>query len=131
MSGPRIDILQERVVQMRLLLLVLAVLGVVAVLSRFRPRVPAGAGAVAAKLAADAVVVDVRTPAEYAAGHYEGARNIPLNELRARAGEIGPRDQALVIYCASGARSAQAAEVLKAAGFTNVTDAGGMANLQR
>ena len=114
---------------MRLLLLVLAVLGAVALLARFRPRVPAGAGAVAGKLAAGAAVVDVRTPAEYAAGHYDGARNIPLNELRARAGEVGSKDQAVVVYCASGARSAQAAEILKAAGFTNVTDAGGLANL--
>jgi phage shock protein E len=114
---------------MDLLWMVIVVLGAIAVLVRFRPRASAGAGPAATKIASGAAVVDVRTPAEYASGHYEGARNIPLNELQARVGELGERDQVLVVYCASGIRSAQAAGILKAAGFTDVTDAGGLRNL--
>lgn len=64
-----------------------------------------------------ATLVDVRTPEEFADGHAEGARNIPVNEVRTRAGEI-PRDHTVVVYCASGSRSAQAAATLSQLGYT-------------
>jgi len=64
-------------------------------------------------------ILDVRTPAEYAAWSIPGSVNIPLDELRARLGELDRRTP-LVCVCTSGNRSAQAAEVLAAAGFTRV-----------
>jgi rhodanese-related sulfurtransferase len=64
------------------------------------------------------VVLDVRTPAEYADGHIPGAVNIPHTELAARVAELeGARDRDIVVYCRSGARAAQALEVLEKQGF--------------
>ena len=77
-------------------------------------------------IAAGARIVDVRSPAEFADGAYPGAVNIPLGILEAKLGELGPKDGAIVLYCASGARSAQAARLLKQAGFANAVNAGGL-----
>lgn len=64
------------------------------------------------------VVLDVRTPEEYAAGHVVGARNIPHTEIAARIAELaGARDRDLVVYCRSGRRSELALEALREAGF--------------
>jgi rhodanese-related sulfurtransferase len=66
----------------------------------------------------DLVVLDVRTPDEYAAGHVPGARNVPHDQLAARLGELSSmRDKQVVLYCRSGRRSALAEEVLRQAGF--------------
>lgn len=89
----------------------------------------AKAAVLRAKLAGGALVLDVRGPAEYAAAHYPGAHNLPVEELSGRLAELGDRGQSVVVYCASGARSAQAAKILKAAGFSDVTDAGAIFNL--
>lgn len=81
------------------------------------------------KIAEGALVVDVRSPSEFAAGHYPGAVNHPVEKLATSLKRLGDPNHALVVHCASGARSARAAKVLLAAGFTDVTDAGGLANL--
>lgn len=81
----------------------------------------------ARKLVAEgAALIDVRTPAEYASGHIEGACNIPVQQIGARAGEIGARDKPVVVYCASGMRSAAAAGTLRRAGFAKVINLGPM-----
>lgn len=85
--------------------------------------------AVLAKIKAGAKVIDVRTPGEFAGGHYDGAKNIPLQEIQKRCKEIGGTDTAVVVYCQSGGRSAMAARALKAAGFTDVTNAGGIGDM--
>jgi rhodanese-related sulfurtransferase len=77
-------------------------------------------------VASGARLVDVRTPAEFAAGHIEGAINVPVDQLGARLGELGERDGALVVYCRSGNRSATATRQLRQAGFTQVHDLGAM-----
>ncbi len=82
------------------------------------------------KLDAGAKVVDVRTQQEYRAGAYPGAVNIPVQELASRLHEI-PRDQAIVVYCAAGGRSATAAQILRRAGFSDVVNAGGLADMPR
>jgi len=67
------------------------------------------------------VVLDVRTPAEYADGHVPGAVNIPHTELAARVAELsGAREKDVVVYCRSGARAEQALGVLGKAGFTRL-----------
>lgn len=83
----------------------------------------------AAKLAAGATVIDVRTPAEFSGGAYPGAKNIPLDKLRDKLAKLGPKDQAIVVYCASGGRSAAAAQLLRAEGFTDVTNGGALAHM--
>jgi len=75
---------------------------------------------------AGARLVDVRTPAEFAAGHIAGAINIPVQQLDARMSELQPKDSAVVLYCRSGHRSGNASRMLKNAGFTAVRDLGAM-----
>lgn len=74
-----------------------------------------------------ALLLDVRTPQEYSRGHIDNARNIPVDVLDGRLGELD-KDQPVVVYCQSGKRSARAVSMLKAAGFTQVHDLGGMSN---
>jgi len=64
------------------------------------------------------LIIDVRTPAEYADGHVPGAINIPYDEMEARASEISLHKEArIVLYCRSGRRSGIAAKTLTAKGF--------------
>lgn len=75
----------------------------------------------------DAVVIDVRTADEYAAGHLDGAQLLDLNagEFERAIPSLDPEVEYFV-YCRSGNRSGQAVELLKQAGFENVTDLGAM-----
>ena len=76
---------------------------------------------------AGAVLLDVRTPEEYRSGHIPGSRNLPLQTID-RAGAVAEnRDPVLYVYCQSGARSRQAAGMLKQMGYTNVNNIGGIA----
>ena len=63
-----------------------------------------------------ALVLDVRDPDEFEAGHIPGARNLPLHELRARLGEL-PRDTAIQAYCKVGQRAYNAVRLLAQHGF--------------
>ena len=71
------------------------------------------------------LLVDVRTPEEFAGGHIAGAVNIPLQSLAQRMNEI-PQDAPAVLYCRSGNRSATAAKMLAQAGYADVYDLGGI-----
>ena len=74
-----------------------------------------------------AVLLDVRTPEEYRSGHIPGSKNIPLQTID-RVGSVAEnKDTALYVYCQSGARSRQAAGLLKQLGYTNVNNIGGIA----
>lgn len=77
-------------------------------------------------VASGALLLDVRSPAEFAGGHIDGARNIPVDQLAGRLAEVGPKDKAVVVYCRSGARSSSATQVLRSAGYTQVYDLGPM-----
>jgi phage shock protein E len=70
-----------------------------------------------------AFLVDVRTPEEFAAGSASGAVNIPVNEVAARIDEFKGKE-AVVVFCRSGNRSAQALDILNSHGITNVTNGG-------
>jgi phage shock protein E len=82
------------------------------------------------KIKAGATVVDVRTPGEYQSGAYPGALNIPVQELDRRLGELSP-DRPIVVYCASGMRSASAERLLRARGFADVVNGGGLSQMPR
>ena len=75
-----------------------------------------------------ALLVDVRSPGEFSSGHIDGARNIPVDALNARERELGGKDRPVILYCASGARSAMATRRLRAAGFSRVYNLGSISN---
>ena len=77
-------------------------------------------------VARGALLVDVRSPQEFSAGHVEGAINIPHLDVEKRLSEFGENpDREIVLYCRSGHRSGLAQEGLKALGYTRVFNAGG------
>lgn len=67
-------------------------------------------------VAAGATLLDVRSPGEFSGGHAPGAVNVPVDQLGARLGELD-KSKPVVTYCAVGARSAQAASLLRDNGF--------------
>lgn len=71
------------------------------------------------------ILVDVRTPEEFASGHIAGAVNISLQSLPQRMSEL-PQDRPIVLYCRSGNRSNTAAQMLARAGYTDIYDLGGV-----
>ncbi len=84
---------------------------------------------------AAALVIDVRTPEEFATGHLDQATNIPVDQIEAQAEAIagkvgGDKSKSIVLYCGSGARAGRAKSTLEKAGFTNVTNAGGYKDLK-
>ncbi len=73
------------------------------------------------------VIIDARTDSEYAEGHIEGAIVIPEYDIEARAEELIPdKDTLILVYCRSGRRSKIAAEALIYLGYTNVKEFGGI-----
>ena len=77
--------------------------------------------------ASDYIVLDVRTPAEYADGHIPKAINLPNETIAAQPPAILPdKDQMILVYCRSGRRSHDAATKLAAMGYTNIVDFGGI-----
>jgi len=98
---------------------------------RFGPGHAASSRIVREKIAQGATILDVRTSGEFSSGAYPKARSMPLDSLYAKMAKIGPKDRSLVVYCASGSRSAQAVKMLRSAGFTDVTNAGGLAAMPR
>jgi hydroxyacylglutathione hydrolase len=65
------------------------------------------------------LVLDVRTPEEYAEGHIQGAKLIPVQVLAKHLAEV-PKDKQVYVYCHSGRRSANAAKLLAEHGFTRI-----------
>jgi len=72
-----------------------------------------------------AQLVDVRSPSEFSSGHIQNAKNIPVGDIDRRAKELS-KDKDVIVYCASGMRSASASRTLKSLGFTRVHDLGSM-----
>lgn len=75
-------------------------------------------------------VLDVRQPEEFQAGHIEGAKLIPLNQLPKKLDSL-PRDTEILCVCRSGSRSGAAVRQLTSAGFTAVNLSGGVMAWQR
>ncbi len=69
------------------------------------------------------LILDVRTPGEYAAGHIPGAVNIPHTELSGRISELeSNRNEEIVVHCQSGPRAGIAQSILSRAGFTKIRE---------
>jgi NADPH-dependent 2,4-dienoyl-CoA reductase/sulfur reductase-like enzyme/rhodanese-related sulfurtransferase len=75
-------------------------------------------------LPAGAFVLDVREPGEFAGGHFAGAVNLPLKQVRERAGEL-PRDREIYVHCQVGQRAHYAVRALRQLGFKAVNLSGG------
>ena len=73
----------------------------------------------------DALVIDVRSPAEFAMGHVEGALNLPVEAIAPQnLTALTDKQRTLVLYCASGMRSAYARTALMQLGYTHVINGG-------
>ena len=73
------------------------------------------------------IILDVRTPEEFAAGHIAGAILIPDYEIGEKAESIlTDKDQLILVYCRSGRRSKNAANELATLGYTNIKEFGGI-----
>ena len=76
-------------------------------------------------------IIDVRTPEEFAAGHIDGAVNLDLEGGQFSTLIVDlPKNEAYLVYCHTGRRSALAADTMAKAGFTDVRDMGGIADWQ-
>ena len=75
------------------------------------------------------LVIDVRTRGEFQSGAFPGAVNIDLDQLAAKATELGDKSREIILYCASGARSAYGVRVLQSIGFSNVKNGGGLMHM--
>ena len=73
------------------------------------------------------IILDVRTPEEFADKHIPGAVNIPNETISTEEiPELPDKDQLILVYCRSGNRSKQASEKLAALGYTNIVEFGGI-----
>ncbi len=74
------------------------------------------------------LVIDVRTQGEFMSGAFPGAVNIPLDEIMSSTDKVGSNlNREIIVYCASGARSAYAQQILMQRGYSNVKNGGGIA----
>ena len=74
----------------------------------------------------NAILIDVRDRSEYEAGHIPGSKNLPLADIDRIPEIVREKDMAVFTYCLSGRRSGNAVSALKAKGYTNVTNIGGI-----
>lgn len=87
------------------------------------------------KITENALILDVRTAEEFAEGHLAGSQLVPVQELSSRLGDVKQMVQndlsrPVVVYCRSGGRATRAAKILHNAGFEDVTNGGGLRDLQ-
>lgn len=76
-----------------------------------------------------ALIADVRTPQEYAAGNIPGSINIPLADIEKRLAEFGSKNGYIIVYCRTGNRSGKAEAFLKSQGYINVINGGGLQDM--
>lgn len=74
-------------------------------------------------------VVDVRSPEEFAGGHFPNATNIPLDKVAQKINEFTNMPKPIIAYCRSGNRSGMAVSILRQAGINEVINGGGLEDL--
>ena len=76
------------------------------------------------------VLLDVRSPGEYMAGHVRGAINLPLERFMQDIAQVAPdKDAPIVLYCVSGARSGMACDAMRQLGYRQAINGGSAANV--
>jgi rhodanese-related sulfurtransferase len=81
-------------------------------------------------IAQGAIILDVRTPGEFAQGHIKGAKNIPLDKLSSGMAKLS-KTKPIITCCASGMRSGAAKNLLRKNGFETVENGGSWTSLRR
>ena len=78
-------------------------------------------------------VIDVRTPDEFAAGHIDGAINVPLDQIQNGSAHLEAlkKGDPILLYCRSGRRSGIAKELLEQQGYSKLTNGGGVSGLAK
>lgn len=76
-----------------------------------------------------ALIIDVRTPGEFKAGHIKKSKNIPLQNLSEKMGSLN-KHKTYILCCASGGRSGSARRMMSSAGFESVHNGRGWKQLQ-
>lgn len=77
-----------------------------------------------------ALLIDVRSKAEFASGSAKGAKNIPLETIEQKLNDFKDKEN-IVVFCRSGNRSAQAKRILESKGFNNVINGGTWQDVNR
>lgn len=77
-----------------------------------------------------AIILDVRSKAEYKGGHIRGSINIPVENLNNNLGKLKDKNKAIITCCASGMRSASAKSILEQNGYAKVHNGGGWSSLK-
>ncbi|MDZ7646229.1 MAG: rhodanese-like domain-containing protein [Cytophagales bacterium] len=77
-----------------------------------------------------ALVLDVRSKSEYAAGHIRGSVNIPVDQLNNNTNRLADKNKVIITCCVSGNRSGMAKRILTAKGYTHVYNGGGWMSLK-
>ena len=111
-----------------IILTVVAVIALTGFLA-YRTLTPQDRQPSSSKLSESVKIYDVRTPEEYNASHVPTAELLPVTDIQQGKYPTVSKDTPIAVYCRSGNRSAGATANLKAAGFTNVTDLGGLQDL--
>lgn len=98
--------------------------------SDFKYQAPLSSNNLETWLKDGAVVVDVRTPEEFASGHVKGSLNIPLDEIPDQLAQLKSFSK-IVVCCRSGGRSGSAMHYLNKEGFTNIVNGGSWQNVNQ
>ena len=77
-----------------------------------------------------AIILDVRSPGDFAQGHIKGSVNISVNHLGKNLHQLKDKNKPIITCCASGARSATAKDILNSNGYIAVYNGGGWSSLQ-
>ena len=127
MTAPQVNFVQEN-----LLLIAVAFVSGAMLLWPYARRMGGGPSVTAVQATQlinreDALIVDVRDPGEYGAGHILGAKNVPLSRIDAAGSEIAAKrkDKPVIVYCDTGNRATKAAAALRAQGFSRVVNLSG------
>jgi phage shock protein E len=129
--GPSMDQLRGPVSRRMWYLLILFVIGVVGI------QILRAANRISDEQAREllkkgALVVDVRTEAEYASGSVKGSTNVPLDRFEASLSMVAPdKSKPLLLHCRSGMRSASALKIARQLGYTNAYNLGGFDHAQK
>lgn len=78
-----------------------------------------------------AIILDVRSKAEYSSGHIKGSVNIPVDQVSSQLSKLKDKNKAIITCCASGMRSGVAKGLLQASGYKQVLNGGSWISLDR
>jgi phage shock protein E len=113
-------------------MVIVLVLGLIVFFLASRSRAELLGSDLRALISGGALIVDVRTPAEFAGGHVKGAVNVPHDQVTARLEAFGAdKNRQIVVYCRSGRRSGLAQAALSAAGYTRVVNGGTVEDVKK